>query len=215
MAVLPPSTAQSQVTQQDPDSLSRIGGWLFKHRSSLPLPLVAALLLVPAPTSGLGTWDGWPFAGVPVVLGGELLRLWGVHHIGVISRTRSDRLGPLIDSGPFAHVRNPLYLGNILLWLGFAMSARLLWLAPLVVGLLALEYHAIVRWEERLLESRIGERYRQYMKRVPRWIPNPTGRSNATYDAAFSWQDTLFSERGTLIAIVAGYALLAVKSALV
>ena len=48
-----------------------------------------------------------------------------VHHIGVISRTRSDRLGPLVASGPFALVRNPLYLGNIALWVGFALTARL------------------------------------------------------------------------------------------
>ena len=80
----------------------------------------------------------------------------------MISRTRSDRLGPLVATGPFSLVRNPLYVGNILLWVGFAVSARLLWLAPLVALLLALEYHAIVRWEERLLESRLGDAYRMY-----------------------------------------------------
>lgn len=209
------STTQPQTTQQDPDTLSRIGGWLFKHRSSIPLPLVVALLVVPAPVAGLAAWPGWAVAGLPVVAAGEALRFWGVHHIGVISRTRSDRLGPLVDSGPFAMVRNPLYLGNILLWLGFAISAQLLWLAPLVVGLLVLEYHAIVRWEERLLESRMGERYRDYMTRVPRWLPAltaGTGSGHAT--APFSWRDTLYSERGTIIAIVAGYALLGLKALL-
>ena len=44
---------------------------------------------------------------------GELIRLWGVHHIGAISRTRSQRLGPLVATGPFALIRNPLYVGNI------------------------------------------------------------------------------------------------------
>jgi protein-S-isoprenylcysteine O-methyltransferase Ste14 len=212
--VFSPSTAQPQTTQQDPDSVSRIGGWLFKHRSALPLPLVLVLLLVPAPRTGVGAWPGWVAAGLALVVLGELLRFWGVHHIGTISRTRSDRLGPLIDTGPFAAVRNPLYLGNILLWLGFSISARLLWLAPLVVGLLALEYHAIVRWEERLLESRLGESYRQYLKRVPRWIPKLPASLSAGEGAAFAWKDTLFSERSTLIAIAAGYALLALKSAL-
>src|SRR5262245_64531426 len=88
--------------------------------------------------------------GILLVAAGELVRLTAVHHIGAISRTRSDRLGPLVESGPFAHTRNPLYLGNILLWLGFTVSARLLWLTPIVFLLLAAEYHAIVRWEERL-----------------------------------------------------------------
>jgi steroid 5-alpha reductase family enzyme len=129
-----------------------------------------------------------------------------------VSRTRIDRLGPLIDSGPFAMVRNPLYVGNILLWLGFAVSAQLPWLVPVVFVLLMLEYHAIVRWEERLLESRLGESYRDYLRRVPRWIPNLAGRSTSGHDAAFSWRQTIYSERGTLIAIAAGYLLLALKT---
>jgi protein-S-isoprenylcysteine O-methyltransferase Ste14 len=212
--VPPSSTTKAQPAQQDPDTLTRIGGWLFKQRTSLPLPIVAALLLIPPPAGDLNrTW--LPLAGVPVVLLGELVRMWGVHYIGAISRTRTDRLGPLIDSGPFALVRNPLYLGNILLWLGFAVSARLIWLAPIVVVLLALEYHAIVRWEERLLETRMGEVYRQYMQRVPRWIPRLSAASAAPHGTAFSWRQTLYSERGTIIAIAAGYLLLAVKSRII
>jgi protein-S-isoprenylcysteine O-methyltransferase Ste14 len=151
------------------------------------------------------------WAGVLLVGAGELLRLWAVHHIGVISRTRSDRLGPLIATGPFSLVRNPLYLGNLLLWVGFAISARLLWLAPLVVILLALEYHAIVRWEEQLLAGRIGDAYRAYIARVPRWVPALRSPSRLSGAATFSWRETLFSERGTLIAIAVGYVLLWVK----
>jgi protein-S-isoprenylcysteine O-methyltransferase Ste14 len=137
-----------------------------------------------------------------------------VHHLGVISRTRSDRLGPLIDSGPFSIVRNPLYLGNILLWVGFAVSAQLLWLAPVVVLLLAFEYHAIVRWEEQLLAARIGAAYGDYTRRVPRWLPAMRAPSAAASEARFSWRDTLFSERGTLIAIGLGYLLLWLKTRL-
>jgi len=207
------STSEPQSVQQVPDTLVRVGGWLFRKRTSIPLPIVAALLLIPPVAADrTAVWMVW--AGLPIVLAGELIRLWGVHHIGSVSRTRTDRLGPLIDHGPFAMVRNPLYIGNILLWIGFAVSARLPWLAPVVLVLLALEYHAIVRWEERLLESRMGESYRQYLQRVPRWLPNLAGRSDSGADAAFSWTQTFYSERGTLIAIAAGYLLLAAKSAL-
>jgi len=151
--------------------------------------------------------------GALVVALGEAIRLWAVHHIGAISRTRSDRLGPLVSSGPFAVVRNPLYVGNVLLWAGFAISANLVWFAPVAIVLLALEYHAIVRWEEGLLAERIGEPYAEYVARVPRWVPSLTSGTKPTTPAgAFSWRDTLFSERGTLIAIGVGFLLLWLKA---
>jgi protein-S-isoprenylcysteine O-methyltransferase Ste14 len=148
-------------------------------------------------------------AGMALTAGGELLRICAVRHIGTISRTRSGRLGPLVTSGPFARTRNPLYIGNIAVWTGFAIAAHLVWLAAVVFLLLAAEYHAIVRWEEHLLESRLGGAYRDYAARVPRWFPGHARRTGLLNRAAvFSWRETLYSERGTLIAIVAGYLMI-------
>jgi protein-S-isoprenylcysteine O-methyltransferase Ste14 len=195
--------------RQDPDTTTQLGGWLFRHRTALTLPFAAAIL-------GLRTGQAAPsialvVAGIAVTVAGELLRMWGVHHIGAISRTRADRLGPLVSSGPFAIVRNPLYLGNIAIWIGFALTARLVWLAPVILILLGLEYHAIVRWEEQLLESRRGDEYRDYTSRVPRWFPRLSNRGDRG-DRGQSWKATLFSERGTLLAIAGGYLLLYLKA---
>jgi protein-S-isoprenylcysteine O-methyltransferase Ste14 len=197
----------------DTDFTTRLGGWLFRHRTSLAGPVALVIVMLP------GSESASPFlvgAGVAITIIGELIRLWGVHHIGAISRTRSERLGPLVASGPFALVRNPLYVGNIVLWVGFAIAARMLWLAPIILVLLALEYHAIVRWEETLLESRLGQAYREYTGRVPRWIPsfNRGDRGLRRAREGFSWSATLFSERGTLLAIAAGYLLLWIKAQL-
>ena len=202
--------------QTSPDS-TKIGAWLFRHRTAIPVPFALALLLLrvgEAPFS-------WTLvaAGVVLTMAGEWLRLAAVIHIGVISRTRSERLGPLVTTGPFGFVRNPLYIGNALIWVGFALTSRLVWAAPLVGVLLIAEYHEIVRWEERLLESRFGDAYRDYAASVPRWIPraaqlrtrvepNPDPRAISH----FPWRETLFSERGTLIAIGVGYALLWTKA---
>jgi steroid 5-alpha reductase family enzyme len=162
--------------------------------------------------------------GIAMTLAGQLIRLCAVRQIGVISRTRSDRLGPLVTTGPFAWIRNPLYVGNIAIWVGLTLAARVVWLAPVVAALLAAEYHAIVRWEEGLLESKYGDAYRAYVARVPRWIPHARpsrGSGRATQEAfmvslsnheRFSWRETLFSERGTLIAMAAGYLLLWLKA---
>src|SRR6266850_2674349 len=119
--------------------MTRLGGWLFRHRTSIPVPLAIAVLALPAgeaPRSKLLIAIGIGLTAI-----GEAIRLWAVHHIGAISRTRSDRLGPLVASGPFSLVRNPLYVGNIALWAGFALTARLVWLAPAIALLLGLEYH--------------------------------------------------------------------------
>jgi len=199
--------------------MTTVGGWLFRRRTIIPLPLALAVLLTPTGTLHSPLVVG---VGVSLVALGEGIRLWGVRHIGVISRTRSDRLGPLVASGPFALVRNPLYLGNASLWIGFAVSASLPWLAPVFMALLAFEYHAIVRWEERLLEERLGDRYRAYARQVPRWVPrlpNPqAARDRHTVQSlqgqAFSWADTFYSERGTLIAIAVGFLLLWAKTLL-
>jgi protein-S-isoprenylcysteine O-methyltransferase Ste14 len=221
-------TSSSISDQTSPDS-TKLGGWLFRHRTALPLPIAAVIL-------GLRVGEAAPSvplvaSGVGMTVAGELIRLWGVRHIGAISRTRSDRLGPLIDSGPFAMVRNPLYVGNILLWMGFALAARMVWVAPFAAVLLGIEYHAIVRWEEQLLVTRLGDVYREYAGRVPRWIPalhhgargghrgqhpyerdSSSGSPVSAAGASFSWRKTLFSERGTLVAIAVGYALLWLKA---
>lgn len=196
---------------KDPDLTTRFGGWLFRHRTSLPAPVALVIVMLPGSKSASLFLVG---AGVAITLVGELIRLWAVHHIGAISRTRSERLGPLVATGPFALVRNPLYVGNILLWVGFAIAARMLWLAPIILVLLALEYHAIVRWEEALLESRLGEAYREYAARVPRWIPSFKRGDRGLRRAreGFSWSATLFSERGTFVAMAAGYVLLWLKA---
>jgi protein-S-isoprenylcysteine O-methyltransferase Ste14 len=189
--------------------LAEFGGWLFRHRTVIPMPIALLLVLIPPTSSSVALVP----IGLAMLAGGESLRLLAVRHIGAVSRTRTDRLGPLVASGPFRWVRNPLYIGNVALWVGLVLVAQLPWLAVPVALLLALEYHAIVRWEEQLLESRLGEPYRSYVAAVPRWLPRPPRvGSSAPGRTPFNWSDTLFSERGTLAAIVAGLVLLWLKA---
>ena len=169
--------------------LTRVGGWLFRHRTVIPLPIALALIILPPASSSVDlVW-----LGLLTVVFGELLRLTAVRHIGTISRTRTDRLGPRVASV-------------------LALVAQLPWLVAPIAFLLALEYHAIVRWEEELLAERLGQPYREYLRTVPRWIPRPPQPTGNPAPPAFGWKETLFSERGTLTAIAVGLALLWLKS---
>ncbi len=76
----------------------------------------------------------------------------------------------LVDDGPFRYTRNPMYLGLILALIGLALLLGTLtpWLVIVPFGLI-LDWR-FVRHEQRTLEERFGDEYRDYMQRVRRWI---------------------------------------------
>lgn len=189
----------------DPDlSGGGIGRWLFQNRGWLPVPLLAAMLSVPVPSAlSLPPVGGLPagtLLGAALILAGESVRLWAVGHIGRRSRTRGGDVGGLMDSGPYARVRNPLYIGNILLFAGFG-AIRWPWIF-VVVPMFCFHYHHIIAWEERNLSAQLGQPYRDYLRRVPRWFPRrqegaAAGRDGAATDTGWSGREALRSERGT------------------
>ena len=185
------------------------GAWLFKYRSFLPVPLALILLLVRK-----GQVDGALIVaiGILVVSAGQLLRLWAVRHIGTISRTRTTRYGPLMTAGPYAVVRNPLYVGNWLLWTGFTLWSRLLWMLPVAWLVFFVQYRAIARWEASFIRSKYTTAYDEYARQVRAWLPRwpPTSALKPVLPL-HPWRDVFFSERGTLIAVVMMAILLTVK----
>jgi protein-S-isoprenylcysteine O-methyltransferase Ste14 len=206
-----PATAPAALytPEQAPPLLVRLGAWAFRQRSWLPVPLgLAVVIFRTGQVPGL-----WPVAaGVTLVVVGQLMRLWAVRHIGTISRTRtSTRQGPLIMSGPFRMVRNPLYLGNWMIWTGLVLASRLLWMLPIAWAVFALQYGTMVIWEEARLRSMFGRQYDRYARDVPRWLP---WRPNdlAPLPTRYPWRAVAFSERGTVMAIMVVVSLLAVKA---
>ncbi len=185
------------------DALERAGRWLFVNRGWAPVPLLLLQLALGAPAAA-----GW-LLGLPLVAAGEGMRLWGVGHIGPKSRTRGEDTWGVVDTGPYGRTRNPLYLGNILMFVGLGAISGPLW-AGLWLAALSLHYALIVRWEERNLREQLGEPYRDYQRRVPRWLPLGPGAPGGRWDGA----GALRSERSTLLAATAVLALLAARSAL-
>jgi protein-S-isoprenylcysteine O-methyltransferase Ste14 len=151
-------------------------------------------------------------AGLLLVAAGQALRFWAVRHIGVISRTRATRIGPLITSGPYGAIRNPLYVGNWLLWTGFVVGARVFWMLPVAWAAFALQYGAIAQWEEEFLAAQ-GPTHAAYVSSVGRWLPRVRAGAPPPTPATrrHGWREVLFSERGTLLAEALMVVLLAAK----
>ena len=76
----------------------------------------------------------------------------------------------MVSTGAYQYVRHPLYLGSIMFYLGFAVSTASLFSLVLVV-LIFIFYNFIASYEEKLLEDRFHEEYRNYRKRTGKWVP--------------------------------------------
>lgn len=145
---------------------------VFKYRSYTPIPLLLAILLFAAPRPASLV------AGFAVTLFGQMVRLWAVRHAGGATRT-TGTVGAgaeLITHGPFAYVRNPLYVGNFLIALGFCLMgwAWMPWLLVIYLVLFGAQYQMIVSLEEEHLQQRFGQVYAEYLAQVPRFIPRLT-----------------------------------------
>ena len=76
----------------------------------------------------------------------------------------------LVTDGPYRFSRNPIYLGLTALYRGLAVIAGSLWAVLLIFPVLAVMRWGVIAREERYLEARFGQPYRDYMARVRRWI---------------------------------------------
>jgi protein-S-isoprenylcysteine O-methyltransferase Ste14 len=99
------------------------------------------------------------------------LRTWGTAYLNpevmVDMRLHTTRL---VADGPYRYVRNPLYLGNILLAIGFGLMSSRIGFFILVLGMILFDYRIIWREEAGILASQ-GDSYRAYCKAVPRLLP--------------------------------------------
>ncbi len=80
----------------------------------------------------------------------------------------------LATSGPYAYTRNPLYLGSLLIGVGFAIAARSWWVGVVLVVMFFAIYLPVIRGEEAYLRQRFPE-FEEYAQRVPRMFPKLVG----------------------------------------
>ena len=182
----------NRVSATEQSLTAQLGAVLFRHRGWLPLIFLAIPLVMP----GSMTPFGWE-VGIALIIIGEAIRLAGVAAAGTVTRRRSRNVQRLVTYGIFAWARNPLYIGNFLVWMGFVTISGVLWFLPAAVLLFAVEYELIVRYEEGVLESIFGRDYLDYKNCTPRWIPRPPKGEAPVGD--HHWSEAFRSEISTFL----------------
>ncbi len=102
-------------------------------------------------------------AGIGYIIAGMLIRLWSNGYA-----IKNDKL---TTSGPYAFVRNPLYLGTFLIALGFVIVLKTSFMGAALMIALGIMYYRTVKDEQGMLTAKFGDAYRDYCQKVPAMIP--------------------------------------------
>jgi protein-S-isoprenylcysteine O-methyltransferase Ste14 len=150
-----------------------MNSFIFKHRGELFIPSALIILFLGKPTL-LSLITGFSVS----FLIGEGIRIWSVGFSGRTTRSGQIEAPQLVTSGPYAHLRNPIYFGNFISWTGFCIASTgntSLWRTLIIFGVTILSnvliYGAIIPMEEQFLEMKFGETYRKYKQSVPSFFP--------------------------------------------
>lgn len=155
----------------------------------------------------LGKWNPVMFAiGAALIVLGQSLRLCSA---GILRKNEE-----LSRSGPYALCRNPLYLGTILIQLGFGLLSGSWALALLAFTWFSLVYAWVILLEEKWLIRLFGEPYRDYLRTTPRLLPTVSSLEKMFAGCAFSWKQVKVNrELKSAAASVIGALLFLIKYA--
>ena len=194
------------------NEFERSGSWLFRHRTYLPL-LVVPLFLV-----GLISFtyldqshavnEAWQILCILVSFLGLAVRIITVGRapVGTSGRNTHEQVANTLNTtGIYSVVRHPLYLGNYLVMVGFAMWPHIWWMVLLISCLYALYYERIMLAEEAFLRQRFGETFEKWAAQTPAFIPKFRGWKSSS--VRFCWRTVAQREYNAFFLIISVFFL--------
>lgn len=194
------------------NTLIRIGDFFFKFRNLLfPLLLVALFITQPPPYNYMGMeWleEAKDVLAVCVVLAGLALRatVIGYAYIKRGGLNKQVYADTLVTKGFFGLCRNPLYVGNFIIYFGVLLMHGSLLVIVLGMLFFGFVYTAIVAAEEHFLRGKFGAEYTAYCQDVPRWRFKLSRLKEATHGMEFSFRRVLAKDYTTITNAVVALA---------
>jgi protein-S-isoprenylcysteine O-methyltransferase Ste14 len=145
-------------------SMIELGEKLYQWRHYTAIPALMVLLLFANPSARSAT------VGTLLIILGAAARVYTVAFMGEETKDTTS-MDDLVTSGPFAIIRNPLYIANLTMTFGVIFYAGVIWIGVPMLGFFVFQYYCVSKYEENALLAKFGEEYQRYMDRVPAWIP--------------------------------------------
>lgn len=189
-AVARRSLAAAEAARGGERAVAQWRAFFVRRRTFLALVAAFVLVLVAEPRPLL------LYAGAAIMTAAHALRLICSGYLEKDTR--------LITAGPFGRCRNPLYVGNFLVVVAFAMMSGRLIALPIMLVFWLLTHAPTVACEEELLREKFGDEFKHYCRTVPRWIPNHRSWEG---EGEFRWRRVV--ENGEHVNIISAWLLAA------
>ncbi len=156
------------------NSILKAGNFLFKYRSFTPIPLILIVFLFFRPVIDPEIDNILTAVGLFIICSGEFIRILSVGYSfsGTSGRENFLRADSLNVSGIYSIVRNPLYIGNLLIYTGLLIVYSNIYALLFFNALLILQYFFIIKAEEDYLEKTYGDEYIKYKNSVNSIVPS-------------------------------------------
>ena len=169
--------------------------FFFKYRSYTPIPIVLLIIYCSEPTKS------FIMIGLALIATGEFIRISAVRYAGGATRTRNVGAPYLCTSGPYSLTRNPLYCGNVIIYIGTVFFAGGIWMwhiLPLVATFFIFQYYHIISLEEETLTIKFEDQYKLYFENVPQLFPRFSPWKGGNQTKPKNLISTLKTEKRTL-----------------
>jgi protein-S-isoprenylcysteine O-methyltransferase Ste14 len=194
----------------------QIVNFFFKYRNWLFIIFYALLFVPGVPQLFTAKNFGENYYWYPIIIGliitiiGQAIRGATIGLAYIIRGGKDKKVydEDLVTTGIFAHCRNPLYVGNILMLAGVGILSNSLLYVVIMIPFFLFVFQSIVLAEENFLRNKFGEQFSNYCARVNRWIPNFKGIGRTFSGMRFNWKRYVAKEHTTTFIWLCGIVLL-------
>ncbi|WPP51849.1 methyltransferase family protein [Catalinimonas niigatensis] len=189
----------------------KIGNFFFHYRNFM-FPVFYLALYLPSPPIFEQYVTAIILGGI-IALMGQIIRWTTIGLVYIIrgGKNRQVYAEKLVTDGIFAHCRNPMYVGNVLMLIGTGVLANSLYFLLIGGPFFIFVYQAIITAEENFLHNKFGAAFEVYKASTGRWIPKFKGLGTTLISMTFQWKRVILKEYNTSYVWMLGCTLLIMK----